>query len=58
MILTKIMITVKIKLYVGMEVKLHAFLTPVVGGGEWSSPHACLFTPGKEVPVPTGQHVV
>jgi hypothetical protein len=30
------------------------FLTLVLDGGEWSASHLSCFTPGKELPVPTG----
>jgi len=34
------------KTYWGKEVQLHAFLTPILYGGEWSSSRPSRFTPG------------
>jgi len=33
------------KMYEGLEVKLHVFLTPVLHGGEWSASRPGRFTP-------------
>jgi len=40
------------KTYVGVEVRLHVFLTLVLYGGEWSASRPHHFTPGKEPLVP------
>jgi hypothetical protein len=41
------------KMYWGMEVWLHAFLTFALDGGEWSASRSGSFTPEK-TPVPIG----
>jgi len=38
------------KTYVGVEVRLHAFLVSVVGGCEWSVSRPGRFIPGERVP--------
>jgi hypothetical protein len=38
------------KMFGGMEVQLHAFLTLVLGGGEWSASHPSHFTPRESTP--------
>jgi hypothetical protein len=42
------------KTYEGVEVYLHALLTLIVDGGEWSASHAGCFTPEEKALVPTG----
>jgi hypothetical protein len=36
----------------GVEVELHAFLTPVLGGGKWLRSHLCQFTHLEINPIP------
>jgi hypothetical protein len=38
------------KTYWGMEVKLHAFLTSALDGGEWSASRPASYTPRERVP--------
>jgi hypothetical protein len=41
------------KVYGGVDVYTHIFLTSAVDGGEWSASRPARFTPGKEPSVPT-----
>jgi hypothetical protein len=43
------------KMYWGVEICLHAFLTPALDGGEWSASRPFRFSPGKESSVPIGR---
>jgi hypothetical protein len=38
------------KVYGGVDVYNHIFLTSALDGGEWSAPRPCRFTPGERVP--------
>jgi hypothetical protein len=38
-----------LRVYWGMEVKSHSFLTSAVGGGEWSTSSVVDFSPGKNL---------
>jgi hypothetical protein len=38
------------KTYVGVDVKIHAFLTSALVGGEWSTPRTGCFTLGENSP--------
>jgi hypothetical protein len=42
------------KVYGGVDMYSHVFLTLEIVGGEWSARHPGLFTPGKEPWVPIG----
>jgi hypothetical protein len=44
-----------IKMYGGVEVQLHVFLTLVLDEDEWSASHPSHFTPGERMP---GSHVI
>jgi hypothetical protein len=39
------------KVYGGVDVLIHIFLTSALVGGEWSASRPGRFTPGKELPV-------
>jgi len=41
------------KTYGGVEVQLHAFLTAMLDGGEWSASRPRPFIPGETVTGPT-----
>jgi hypothetical protein len=43
------------KMYGGVDVQIHNFLTSALAGGEWSASRPCRFTPGKE---PPGTHFI
>jgi hypothetical protein len=38
------------KVYGGVDIYIHIFLTSVLDGGEWSSSRRCRFTPGERAP--------
>jgi hypothetical protein len=38
------------KVYRGVDVQTHVFLTSVLHGDEWSASLACRFTPGERAP--------
>jgi hypothetical protein len=38
------------KMYEGVNVQIHAFLTFALVGGEWSDSHPCRFIPGERAP--------
>jgi hypothetical protein len=38
------------KAYVGVNVKVHIYLTSVLVGGVWSVSRPCRFTPGERAP--------
>jgi hypothetical protein len=40
------------KAYVGVDVKIHIFLTSALVGGEWSASRPGRFTPVERAPVP------
>jgi hypothetical protein len=40
------------KMYGGVDVQIHVFLTSALDGGEQSASRSSHFTPGKEPPVP------
>jgi hypothetical protein len=43
------------KVYEGVDVQIHIFLTSALAEGEWSASRPSRFTPGKkEPPVPIG----
>jgi hypothetical protein len=42
------------KVYGGVDVQIHVFLTSAVVGGEWSASSPGRLTPGKESSVPIG----
>jgi hypothetical protein len=42
------------KMYGGVNVEIHVFLTSALAGGEWSASSPGRLTPWKEFPVPTG----
>jgi hypothetical protein len=35
------------KVYGGVDVSIHIFLTSALAGGEWSASRPCCFTPGE-----------
>jgi hypothetical protein len=37
-----------VKIYVGVDVYIHVFLTSALSGGEWSASRVICFTPGKQ----------
>jgi hypothetical protein len=45
------------KMYVGVEVQLHAFLTSALYGGEWPASCPGHFTPRRKIPVSITQEV-
>jgi hypothetical protein len=38
------------KMYGGVEVKIHVFLTSALAAGEWSASRSCRYTPGEIAP--------
>jgi hypothetical protein len=38
------------KMYVGMDVPIHIFLTSALVGGQWSASCPCRFMPGERIP--------
>jgi hypothetical protein len=38
------------KVYGGVVVSIHIFLTSTLAGGEWSASRPCRFTPGERAP--------
>jgi hypothetical protein len=38
------------KVYGGVDVEVHIFLTSALAGGEWSASRPCRFTPEERVP--------